>query len=407
MPLTETAIKNLKPGGKMYRVVDEKGLCLEVMPSGGKLWRFRYRFSGTTCSLWANNPEITLKEARERREEARKLLAHGVDPSEARKAERATEETKKATTVEAVAREWLETWQTGKAESHVRNVIARLENYLFPQIGRRPIAEINAPEVLRLLQRIQGLGYIENAHRIKSIISQVMRYAIVTGRAERDPCQDLKGALQTPQVSHMATKTDPAEVARLLRDIDAYKTWPKATVVTWTALKLLPLLFCRPGELIAMRWADVDLDQAEWRYTTSKTKTEHLVPLSRQAVAILADLRQLTGQSEWVFPSFRHGRHISNGTINRALQTMGYDTKTEITGHGFRAMARTLLAERLDWQPEVIEHQLAHKVPDALGMAYNRTKYLDQRKEMMQAWADYLDGLRLKAGHLVELPANK
>lgn len=395
MPLTETAIKALKPRTKIYRVADSKGLCLEITPSGGKLWRYRYRHDDKAKMLALGKyPEISLKEARERRDEARKQLAHGIDPSGARKEERAVEEARRATTVEAVAREWIETWRAGKAESHVRNVIARLENYVFPQIGAQPIAEVGAPEALRLLQRIQDMGFVENAHRVKSILSQVMRYAIVTGRAERDPCQDLKGALQSPQTTHMAALTKPADVAGLLKAIDSYQATSHASSVTCAALKLAPLLFVRPSELIAMRWADIDLDKAEWAYTVGKTKTAHLVPLARQAVAILTTLQGLTVESGWVFPSCRHGRHISNATINKALQTLGYDTKTEITAHGFRAMARTMLAERLGYPPEVIEHQLAHKVPDTLGTAYNRTKYLDQRREMMQAWADYLDGLR-------------
>ncbi|MCL2790768.1 MAG: integrase arm-type DNA-binding domain-containing protein, partial [Desulfobulbus sp.] len=348
MGLTDTTVRNLKPQAKPFTKTDGLGLSLLVTPSGGKLWRFRYRFNGKANMLGLGQwPEITLKEARERLVEARKLLAHGVDPSEARKAGKAAEEMKKATTVETVGREWFDQWRQGKAENHAHDVIARLDNYVFPQIGTRPIAEINPPEVMRLLQWIQGLGYIEAAYRVKSVISQVMRYAIVTGRAERDPCQDLKGALQTPQVSHMPTKTDPAEVAKLLRDIDSYGSWLKTSIVTRAALKLLPLLFCRPGELIAMRWVDIDHERAEWRYTTSKTRTEHLVPLARQALEILATLRPVTGQSEWVFQGARHDRHISNMTVNRALQTMGYDTKTEITGHGFRAMARTMLAERL------------------------------------------------------------
>ena len=395
MPLTETAIKNAKPKEKDYRLADEKGLFVLVTTAGGKLWRLKYRFEGKQKLLALGKwPEISLKEARDRRDEARKLLAHEKDPGEVKKAEKTAEEMKRAATVEAVAREWFDNWRPGKAESHTRNVVARLENYVFPRIGTRPAAEINPPEVLRMLQRIQAMGYVENAHRIKSILSQIMRYAIVTGRAERDPCQDLKGALQTPQVSHMPAKTDPADVAKLLQNIDAYKTWPKVSLITWAALKLLPLLFCRPGELIAMRWADVDLERAEWRYTVSKTKTGHHVHLARQAVEVLASLLPVTGHEQWVFQGTRRGRHISNGTINRALQTMGYDTKTEITGHGFRAMARTLLAERLHFDPQVIEHQLAHKVSDTLGTAYNRTLFLPQRREMMQAWADYLDQLR-------------
>ena len=396
MPLTETVIKNAKPREKDYKLSDEKGMYLLVTKTGGKLWRLAYRFGGKQKLLAMGRwPEISLKEARERRDEARKLLAHGIDPSQARKDERAAREAETMSSFEAVALEWFAKWSVDKAPTYAPKVISALKAHVFPWIGTRPIADINAPEILAVLQRIEERGFIERARRVKVDISQVMRYAIATGRrVDRDPCPDLKGALQTRQTRHMATLTKPAEVAALLRTIDGYQATPHASSVTCAALKLLPLLFCRPGELISMRWEDVGLDQNEWRYTTSKTKTEHHVPLAWQAAEILAVLRELTGHSEWVFPSLRHGRHISNATINRALQTMGYDTKTEITGHGFRSMARTLLAERLGWSPEVIEHQLAHRVPDALGMAYNRTKYLEQRREMMQAWADYLDGLK-------------
>ena len=396
MPLTETAIKNAKPKEKDYRLADEKGLFVLVTTAGGKLWRLKYRFEGKQKLLALGKwPEITLKEARERRDEARKLLAYGIDPSEERKAEKAAREAEAVNNFEAVAREWFAKWSADKSATYAPKVISALEIYVFPWIGALPIAGIDAPTVLAVLRRIEERGYIERARRVKGDISQVMRYAIAIGRRiERDPCPDLKGALQTRQARHMATLTKPAEVAALLRAIDGYQATPHASVITCAALKLSPLLFVRPGELQAAKWADIDLDKAEWTYRVSKTRTEHHVPLARQSMAILAHLHQLTGNGEWIFPSLRHGRHISNATINRALQAMGYDTKTEITGHGFRAMARTMLAEQLHYQPEVIEHQLAHKVPDTLGAAYNRTKYLAQRKEMMQAWADYLDGLR-------------
>ena len=396
MSLTDTAVKNAKPKAKEYKLTDERAMHLLVKPSGGKLWRLAYRFEGKQKLLaMGQYPEIGLKQARERRDEARKLLANGIDPSQARKEEKAAKGEASTNNFEAVAREWFASWAADKAESHSRNVKSRLENYVFPLIGARPVAEINAPEVLAVLRRLETMGFAESAHRVKTVISQVMRYAIATGkRIERDPCPDLKGALQTRPPRHMPTLTKPTDVAALLRAIDGYQATPHASIITCAALKLSPLLFVRPGELQAARWTDVDLDKAEWTYTASKTKTEHHVPLARQVVAILASLRNLTGGSEWVFPSFRYGRHISNATVNKALQTIGYDTKTEITGHGFRAMARTMLAEQLHYPPEVIEHQLAHKVPDALGRAYNRTKFLKERWEMMQAWADYLDELR-------------
>ena len=396
MPLTETTIKNAKPKEKDYRLADEKGLFVLVTTAGGKLWRLKYRFGGKQKLLALGKyPEISLAEARERRDEARKQLAHDIDPGEARKEKRAALLAATVNTFQAVSTEWFGQWAADKAESHSRTVKGRLENFVFPLIGTRPVAEINAPEVLEVLRRVESKGLIESAHRVKTVISQVMRYAIATGRrVERDPCPDLKEALKARRVTHMATLTKPSDVGALLLAIDGYQETPHASAITCAALKLSPLLFVRPGELQAARWADIDLARQEWKYTVSKTKTEHLVPLARQAVEILASLSALTGDSEWVFPSLRHGRHISNATINKALQTIGYDTKTEITGHGFRAMARTMLAEQLHYPPEVIEHQLAHRVPDTLGTAYNRTKYLEQRREMMQAWAEYLDKLR-------------
>jgi integrase len=260
--------------------------------------------------------------------------------------------------------------------------------------GENPmkLADITAPMVLSVLRRIESRGVIDTAHRAKEHISMVMRYAIATGRAERDPCPDLRGALRSVTPQHFPSLTSPAQVATLLRSIDAFQGtyWVRA------ALALAPLVFVRPGELRTAKWDDIDLEKAEWCYTVSKTKTNHLVPLARQAVGILSDLRPLTGHHEYVFPGRDPKKAISNATINAALTRMGYDTKTEMTGHGFRAMARTLLAEELHFPPEIIEHQLAHAVPDALGTAYNRTKFLKERKVMMQAWADYLD--KLKSG---------
>ena len=246
--------------------------------------------------------------------------------------------------------------------------------------------------MLEVLRRIESSGMCETAKRAKENISQVMRYAIATGRARRDPCPDLKDALQKTRRGHFASITDPIKAGELLRAMDAFT----GTYTVRAALLLAPLVFVRPGELRAAKWAEINLDKGEWCYFVSKTKTDHLVPLSRQAAEILRDLQPLTGQHEHVFPGRDPKKPISNMTLNAAIKRMGYDTKEEITGHGFRAMARTLLAEKLNYPPEVIEHQLANKVPDALGTAYNRTKYLDQRRAMMQEWADYLD--RLKAG---------
>jgi len=372
---------------------DGGGLYLVIEPSGSKLWRMKYRFNGKEKLLsFGKYPDVSLKEVRERAQEARKLLSNGQDPGEVKKAQKAAVRAANENTFEAVAREWFEAWRKGATADHAKAKIARLERDAFPRLGAMPVAEITTPVVLGLLRRIEARGHGEVALRVKVAISQIMRFAIAAGKAEIDPCPSLRGILAPRQQKHMAAITKPVEVGELLRAIDQL---PGSDGVR-AALALAPLVFVRPGELRAAKWAEIDLERMEWRYTVSKTKTEHLVPLSRQAMAILRDIQQLTGRGEFVFPGTVSGRSISDMTINRALQRMGYDTKTEMTGHGFRAMARTLLAEELHFPPEVIEHQLAHKVPDALGTAYNRTKFLKERRAMMQDWADYLD--RLKKG---------
>ena len=394
MPLTDTAIRKAKPGEKNIKMFDEKGLFLMVTSSGGKWWRFRYTFSGKEKLLSLGTyPDTGLKEARQRRDDARKLLEDGIDPGENRKAKKSAITERAANSFEVIAREWFATHSPKWAAGHADKIIRRLENDVFPWLGGKPIAAITAPDVLAVLRRIEGRGVVETAYRAKTNISQVMRYAIATGRAERDPCPDLKGALQTPVTTNFAAITDPKKAGELLRAIDAFN----GTFAVQCALRIAPLLFVRPGELRKAEWADIDLDKAEWRYFVTKTKTEHSVPLAVQAVAIFKELYLLTGNGRYVFPGARTAeRPMSDAAINAALRRMGYDTKTEITGHGFRAMARTILAEELHIRPDVIEHQLAHKVPDALGTAYNRTKFLKERKAMMQEWADYLD--KLKAG---------
>ncbi|WP_265946294.1 tyrosine-type recombinase/integrase [Dechloromonas sp. A34] len=394
MPLTDTAIRTAKPGTKPVRMFDGGGLYLELSPAGGKLWRFKYRFNGKEKRLALGiYPDIGLKDARERREEARKLLANGADPGETRKAQKAAKVERSANSFEVIAREWFAKHRDTWAASHADKIIARLENDVFPWLGGKAIAEITAPNVLEVLRRIEKRGTLDTAHRAKGNISQVMRYAIATGRAERDPCPDLRGALPPVKESNFASITEPAKVAELLRAIDGFS----GTFVVQCTLRLAPLLFVRPGELRRAEWTSFDLDRAEWGYFVTKTKSDHLVPLASQAVVILRELHALTGHGRFVFPGARgNDRSMSDGTINAALQRLGYDTKEEITGHGFRAMARTILHEELHQKPEVIEHQLAHTVSDALGTAYNRTKFLKERKAMMQLWADYLD--KLKAG---------
>jgi integrase len=399
MPLTDVAIRKAKASSKPFRISDEKGLYLEVTPSGGKLWRLKYRFGGKekrlSCGIY---PSVSLADARERREEARKILANGADPGEVRKAQKAAKVERAANSFEVVAREWFEARKPNWAPSHSGRLIKRLENDVFPWLGGKPIAEITAPDILSVMRRIENRGTLDTAHRVHQDCGQVFRYAVATGRAERDPTADLRGALPTATGGHFAAITDPVSVGELLRAIDGFK----GTFVVQCALKLAPMFFVRPGELRQARWMDFDLQNSEWKFRASKVKaTEepriHIVPLASQAVAILNELQALSGHSEYVFPGARsNGRPMSDAAVNAALRRMGYDTRTEITGHGFRAMARTILHEVLSIAPEVIEHQLAHKVPDALGAAYNRTKFLPARKAMMQTWADYLD--KLKAG---------
>ena len=398
MKLTELNVKKTKPGEKTRKLTDGGGLFLQIEPTGGKLWRFQYWFEGKRKLLALGKyPDVPLAEARKRHHEARELLAQSIDPSAAKKARKLAGAERAASSFEVIAREWFETWKVDKTEGHYSKVIARLEKDVFPYIGGRPVADISAPEVLAVCRRVESRGAIETAHRTKENISQVMRYAIATERADRDPCPDLRGALKPVKTKRMPAITEPVKVAELLRDIDAYH----GGIVVRAAFRLAPLLFARPGELRMMKWAEIDLECAEWKFTVSKTKTDHLVPLARQVVEILKELKPLTGGGMYVFPGLRPGRPISDGTINKALRTMGYDTRTEMTGHGFRAMARTILAEKLRIPENVIEHQLAHKVPDALGTAYNRTKFLDDRRKMMQAWSDYLDDL--KAGNFAKV----
>ncbi|HEY8118565.1 MAG TPA: integrase arm-type DNA-binding domain-containing protein [Methylophilaceae bacterium] len=392
--LTDAAIRNAKPKAKPYKMADERGMYLLVQSAGGKLWRFDYRFQGKrkTLALGAY-PDVTLTKARSDRDDARKLLAAELDPSENRKAVKAAKHGNTANSFEVVAREWVSSHMANKSDGHRDKVIRRFELYLFPWIGKRPVADITAPEVLTAIKRIEKLGKLETAHRTLQTAGQVFRYAVQHGRAIRDVTADLRGALPAITTKHMAAFTEPKDVAELLRAIDGFK----GTFTVQSALCLAPLVFVRPSELRKAKWADIDLDAGEWRYKVSKTKTDHLVPLSTQAIEILKSIQPLSGHGEYVFMGGHDPKMpMSEAAINAALKRMGYDTKTQITGHGFRAMARTILHERLEIDPHIIEHQLAHNVPDALGAAYNRTKFIEQRKTMMQQWADYLD--ELKAG---------
>jgi len=372
------------------KLIDGRGLFLLVAPSGGKWWRFRYRFEGKHKLLSLGTyPAVTLKDARVKRDEMRRLLAAGIDPGQARKAEKAARGD--ANSFEAVAREWIGKYAPTWAESHASKIIRRLERDVFPWIGARPVGHITAPELLAVVRRIEQRGALETAHRALRNSGQVFRYAVATGRAERDPAADLRGALPPVKAKHLAAITDPEAVGALLRAIAGYQ----GSLVTRCALRLAPLTFVRPGELRKAVWAELDLNAAEWRIPAErmKMKQPHIVPLSRQAVAILRELHPLTGAGRYVFPGARTAdRYMSENTVNASLRRLGF-TGEEICGHGFRAMARTILDEVLNVRPDFIEHQLAHAVRDPNGRAYNRTAFLAERRKMMQAWADYLDAL--------------
>jgi len=400
MPLTDTAVRNAKAGSKTARMFDERGLYLEVSPAGGKWWRFKYRFEGKEKRLSLGvYPDVSLKDARERRDNARKLLANGVDPGAERKAQKLSRAGETANNFEVVAREWFAKHSPNWAPTHASKIIQRLEKDIFPWLGRKPISDINAPALLAVLRRIEDRGALDTAHRAHQNCGQVFRYGIATGRCDRDPAADLRGALAPAKHEHFPAITDPAAVGELLRAIDAFQ----GTFVVQCALRLAPLFFVRPGELRQAQWDQIDLDKCEWRYLVTKTKGEHLVPLADQAVGILNELHPLTVGRKFVFPGRDPKKPISDAALNAALRRMGYDTKNEMTLHGFRAMARTILHQELGIKPEIIEHQLAHRVPDALGTAYNRTKFLKERREMMQQWANYLD--KLKAGaKVIPLP---
>ncbi len=394
MSLTDIAIKGAKPKDKPYKLSDGGGLYLEVAPSGGKWWRYKFRFGGKELRLSLGTyPDVGLKDARARHAVERKKLSDGINPADNRKAEKTASKLAATNSFEVVAKEWAKSYFTNKTASHQDRTMRRLESYIFPWLGDKAMSEINAPQILEVVKRIENLNKLETAHRTLQATSQVFRYAVQTGRALRDPCVDLRGALPATVVKHMAAFTEPKEIAELLRAIDGFT----GSFTVQCALRLSPLVFTRPSELRTAKWADIDLEANEWRYRVSKTNTMHLVPLSTQAAKFFADMHPFSGHGEFVFQGGHDPKKpMSSAAINAALKRMGYDTQTDITAHGFRAMARTILHERLNIDPYIIEHQLAHKVPDALGAAYNRTKFIEQRKAMMQQWADYLD--ELKAG---------
>lgn len=392
MPLTDVKVKNSKPGEKQVKLSDGDGMYLLVTPSGGKCWRLKYRFGGKEKVLALGTyPEISLFDARQRREDARRLLANGMDPGEVKKAQKAAQVESSTNTFEAITREWHDRFKPQWSVKHAEQILRRLENDVFPAIGNRPIAEIKAPEMLAVLRKIEART-LETAHRLKITCGQVFRYAVATGRADRDPVADLKGALPPVKNNHFSAPTDPKLVAPLLRAIDDFQ----GSFVVKCALQLAPLLFVRPGELRHAEWSEIDFEAEQWNIPASrmKMKEPHIVPLSKRSLAILDDLKELTGNGRYVFPCHRSPlRCMSENAVNAGLRRMGFE-KSEITGHGFRAMARTILDEVLQFRPDFIEHQLAHAVRDPNGRAYNRTAHLAERRKMMQTWADYLDGLK-------------
>jgi integrase len=387
--LTDVKIKALKPKDKLYAVSDEKGLYLEVSTTGGKWWRFKYRFDGKQKRLSVGTyPDVGLKQAREQRDQLRKQIANGVDPSNIRKAEKLSNAGQLS--FEFVAREWHQKFKHRWSEKYALNTINRLEREVFPFIGSKNINDIKAPELLAVLRRMESRGILETAHRVHQKCGQIFRYAVATGRAERDPSTDLKGALPPVKVKHHASIIEPQQIGGLLRAINGYS----GSFVTICALRLAPLVFVRPGELRHAEWTEFDLEKAEWRIPAEKMKmaSVHIVPLSKQSLAVIEALKPVTGSGKYLFPSIRtKTRPMSENTVNGALRRLGY-TGDEMVGHGFRSMASTILNEQ-GWNRDAIERQLAHSERDGVRAAYNYAEYLPERKRMMQAWANYLDGL--------------
>ncbi|ATQ78838.1 integrase [Massilia violaceinigra] len=394
-PLTDTQVKNARPRAKAYTLADGQGMYLEVSPSGSRIWRMAYRQAdGKSNRLtFGTYPEVSLAEARVKRAAARKQRADGLDPAQVKRDEKVAKTSAEVHSFEAVALEWLRKTAADRAETTQAKNVSWLEKNIFPAIGAMPISAIKPRDVLAALQKIEARGAIESAHKIKQLCGQVFRFGVSNDWAERDVTADLRGALSAVPQAHYASITEPKEVATLLRAMYNYNGHPYCTA----ALRLAPMVFQRPGELRAMEWTELDLDAAEWRIpgTKMKMRTDHIVPLAKQAVALLRGVGAMSGHGRYVFPSIRSDdRCMSENTINAALRNLGY-TKETMTGHGFRAMARTILDEVLNERVDLIEHQLAHAVKDPNGRAYNRTAHLPARHKMMQRWADYLDGLRV------------
>lgn len=394
MALTHVEIKNTKFDGKPKKLSDGRGLYL-LVNKAGKYWRFKYRIAGKEKLLSLGvYPDVSLADARERLNEARKLVAAGVDPTEHRRGVKREAEERASNSFEAVAKHWFEKNEEGWVGDHAAKIMRALQRDIFPKIGAIPVSDLTAKNVLEAVRLIEARGATETARRALQYCGRIMRFAVAEEKAKHDVTADLKGALKTVKEKHFAAVTEPEQLGDLLRMIKGYE----GSKIVSCALRLAPLVFVRPGELRAAKWADIDLDAAEWRYWVSKTDTQHIVPLSRQALAIFKEIQPFTGNGVYVFPGARtNGRPMSNNAILAAMRRLGIG-RDEMSGHGFRATARTILDEVLGVRPDFIEHQLAHAVKDANGRAYNRTTHLKQRREMMQMWADYLDKLAGVAG---------
>lgn len=394
MKLTNLSIQKAKPSETTYKLYDGKGLYLEITPTGSKRWRFKYVFLNKEKRISLGTyPEINLSKARELLQDARKLVAEGFDPSEERKKSKAQEIIDMNNTLEASARAWWREHMQNKAETHKSKVIRRFELYVFPYIGKRKISELTPPDIAVVVKKISEQGYIETAKRTLQTLGQVFRFAVQNGFATRDVTADLKGFLPSTQTKHMATLLKEGDIADFLKACEACRSG----LTVKSALELAPYVFCRPGELRKAKWKEINFELKEWTYLVKKGGKPrlHTVPLSTQALEILQRMHSYSKKSLYVFPNLRSWkRPMCEAAVNAAIKSIGYSTKDEITGHGFRAMARTLLHETLRFDPNAIEHQLSHGVPDQLGEAYNRTLFMDTRIQMMQAWADYLDGLR-------------
>lgn len=390
MKLTNLAVKQAKPGAKTKKMADGGGLNLEIRANGSKYWRLAYRFNGKQKALALGvYPIVSLSDARKQREAAKELLQQGIDPSKAKQDQKAA--ISGENNFESIAMEWFGVQQSGWVKRHAQTILGRLSNHILPALGSTPIKAIDAPLLLAMLRKIEARGTLETARRVNQICGQVFRFAIAIGKADRNPSADLRGALTPPKPKHMASLTNPKDVAGLLRAIDGYH----GSFATCCALKFAPLVFVRPGELRHAEWTEIDFDAAEWRIPAEKMKMKapHVVPLSIQAIVVLQEIQGMTGQGKYVFPSERsHDRPMSDNTVNAALRRMGF-SKEEMTGHGFRSMASTLLNEQ-GWNRDAIERQLGHAERNKVRAAYNFAELLPERRKMMQGWADYLDQLK-------------